>query len=61
MWVFCLDQLTAAFKEVEQNFKLVGATAVEDRLQDGVPGTITALREAGIHVRNFKLDAGASL
>lgn len=28
----------------------VGATGIEDRLQDSVPDTIVALREAGIHV-----------
>ena len=29
---------------------LVGATAIEDKLQDGVPETIKALRRAGIRV-----------
>eukprot|EP00061_Rhincodon_typus_P015318 g42927.t1 len=29
-------------------FVMKGATGIEDRLQDGVPGTIEALREAGI-------------
>ncbi|OMJ25822.1 Phospholipid-transporting ATPase 6 [Smittium culicis] len=36
--------------ELECNLKLTGITAVEDRLQDGVPETIEALRHAGIHV-----------
>ena len=43
-------QLSDAFDEVEKKFKLLGATAIEDRLQDGVPETITALRDAGIQV-----------
>ncbi len=43
-------QLAAAFSEIESRLTLLGATAVEDRLQDGVPETITALREAGIKV-----------
>ena len=30
---------------------LIGATAVEDKLQDGVPETIVSLRNAGIQVR----------
>ena len=38
---------------IENGLHLVGATAVEDKLQDGVPETITALRNAGIQVRNF--------
>ncbi|XP_032885131.1 probable phospholipid-transporting ATPase VB [Amblyraja radiata] len=33
---------------LETNLKLLGATAVEDCLQDGVPSTIAAFREAGI-------------
>ena len=28
----------------------VGATGIEDKLQEGVPETIAALREAGINV-----------
>ena len=39
-----------AFNEIEQGLHLLGATAVEDRLQDGVPETIVSLREAGIQV-----------
>jgi len=33
---------------VEKSFEVVGATAIEDRLQDGVPQTLKCLREAGI-------------
>lgn len=39
---------TAAF--IECNLKLLGATAIEDKLQDGVPEAIEALRQAGIKV-----------
>ncbi|XP_048459999.1 phospholipid-transporting ATPase VB [Rhincodon typus] len=35
-------------QQVETDLQLLGATGIEDRLQDGVPGTIEALREAGI-------------
>lgn len=35
---------------IEKDFFLVGATAVEDKLQDGVPETIHILGEAGIRV-----------
>ena len=35
---------------VETRLELVGATAVEDKLQDGVPETISTLMEAGIKV-----------
>jgi len=35
---------------IEKNFILIGSTAVEDRLQDGVPETLRAMKEAGIKV-----------
>uniref|UniRef100_A0A3Q3EE34 Phospholipid-transporting ATPase n=1 Tax=Labrus bergylta TaxID=56723 RepID=A0A3Q3EE34_9LABR len=36
--------------ELETNLSLLGATGIEDRLQESVPDTIVALREAGIQV-----------
>ncbi|TNN12766.1 putative phospholipid-transporting ATPase VD, partial [Schistosoma japonicum] len=36
--------------KLERNFILLGATGIEDRLQEGVPETIEVLREAGMHV-----------
>ena len=38
------------FREIESELELLGATGVEDRLQDGVPETIAALRKAGIRL-----------
>ncbi|XP_054845452.1 phospholipid-transporting ATPase VD [Eublepharis macularius] len=35
---------------LENNFTLLGATGVEDRLQEGVPDTIASLRRAGITI-----------
>lgn len=35
---------------IEQNLELLGATGIEDKLQDGVPETISALRASGIVV-----------
>ncbi|KAI8838402.1 hypothetical protein BC829DRAFT_493000 [Chytridium lagenaria] len=35
-------------EEIEQNFLLIGATAIEDKLQDGVPECIQQLSRAGI-------------
>ncbi|XP_022144115.1 phospholipid-transporting ATPase 1-like isoform X2 [Momordica charantia] len=35
---------------IETNLKLLGATAIEDKLQDGVPEAIESLRQAGIKV-----------
>ncbi|XP_037297496.1 probable phospholipid-transporting ATPase IA isoform X3 [Manduca sexta] len=35
---------------IENNLTLLGATAIEDKLQDGVPETIAALLKANIHV-----------
>ncbi|VDM32750.1 unnamed protein product [Hydatigera taeniaeformis] len=42
--------LADAYKAVECELALVGCTGIEDKLQDGVPETLTALREAGIQV-----------
>ena len=40
--------LTEAALEVETNLHIAGATAIEDRLQRGVPETIATLEKAGI-------------
>jgi phospholipid-transporting ATPase len=44
------SRIEALGAEIEQNLTLVGATAIEDKLQDKVPETIAALKEAGIKV-----------
>lgn len=44
------DRIEAAAESLEQNFDLVGATAIEDKLQKGVPQTIEKLRRANIKV-----------
>ncbi|KAH7348408.1 P-type ATPase-like protein [Rhexocercosporidium sp. MPI-PUGE-AT-0058] len=44
------DELDKAAELLEKDFYLLGATAIEDRLQDGVPETIHTLQEAGIKV-----------
>ncbi|KAF7322236.1 Phospholipid-transporting ATPase [Mycena chlorophos] len=36
--------------EIEHDLRLLGATAIEDKLQDGVPETIADLKRAGIKV-----------
>ena len=38
------------YDEIEQNLELIGATIVEDKLQDKVPETIKDLRMAGIKI-----------
>lgn len=35
---------------IERKLKLIGATAIEDKLQEGVPETIEALLKADINV-----------
>ena len=40
---------------MEQGFQVIGATAVEDKLQDGVKETIEKLRIAGIKVVDVRL------
>lgn len=42
--------MEAMADEIESSLTLVGGTAIEDRLQDGVPEAITGLLEAGIKV-----------
>jgi phospholipid-transporting ATPase len=44
------EELDKAAELLEKEFYLLGATAIEDRLQDGVPETIHTLQEAGIKV-----------
>ena len=41
-------ELTAVAVEIEKDLHIVGATAIEDKLQDGVPETIANLKKAGI-------------
>lgn len=44
------ERIEAAANIIEQNFDLAGATAIEDKLQQGVPETIDKLRRANIKV-----------
>ena len=44
------EKLAALYEEIEQNMTLIGATAIEDKLQDGVPETIANLALAGIKI-----------
>ncbi|KZF21520.1 phospholipid-translocating P-type ATPase [Xylona heveae TC161] len=44
------DELDKAAELIERDFVLLGATAIEDKLQDGVPDTIHTLQTAGIKV-----------
>ncbi|XP_046552031.1 phospholipid-transporting ATPase ID-like [Haliotis rubra] len=44
------DKMDAVFEEIEQNLILIGASAIEDKLQDGVPETIANLALAGIKI-----------
>ena len=44
------EKTAAASAEIEYDLRLLGATAIEDRLQDGVPETIADLKVAGIKI-----------
>ncbi|KAG7895399.1 hypothetical protein KL906_004270 [Ogataea polymorpha] len=44
------EKLDSAAELIEKDLFLLGATAIEDKLQDGVPETIQVLQEAGIKV-----------
>ena len=48
------DALDKAAELIEKDMLLLGATAIEDKLQEGVPDTIHTLQMAGIKVRRFK-------
>lgn len=43
-------KVEAVSDEIEHDLRLLGATAIEDRLQDGVPETIADLKRAGIKI-----------
>ena len=47
--------VSRVFSFIESGMTLLGATGVEDQLQDGVPETLEALRAAGIKVRSMRL------
>ncbi|KAL1915087.1 uncharacterized protein VTP21DRAFT_7568 [Calcarisporiella thermophila] len=44
------EQIEAVSEEIEQDLLLMGGTAIEDRLQEGVPETIEHLSQAGIKI-----------
>lgn len=46
----CL-QLKAAMEVMEKGLEIQGVTAIEDKLQDGVPDALNCLRTAGTKVR----------
>jgi magnesium-transporting ATPase (P-type) len=41
------------YEEIETNLILIGATAIEDKLQDGVPGTIATLAAVSTSLVGF--------
>jgi len=43
-------QLNDVYEEIEKDLTLIGATAIEDKLQDGVPEAIANLSLAGIKI-----------
>ena len=44
------EQLSEVYEEIEVGMSLIGATAIEDKLQDGVPEAIANLARAGIKI-----------
>ena len=44
------EKIEQVCSKIEQDLRLLGATAIEDKLQDGVPQTIADLKKAGIKV-----------
>ena len=42
--------IAASYNKMEANLTLLGATGVEDELQDGVQETLESMRAAGIKV-----------
>ncbi|KAI8879317.1 phospholipid-translocating P-type ATPase, partial [Backusella circina FSU 941] len=44
------EKVAKVQEKIETNLKLIGATAIEDKLQEGVPKCIANLRQAGIKI-----------
>ncbi|OAD06830.1 hypothetical protein MUCCIDRAFT_34579, partial [Mucor lusitanicus CBS 277.49] len=44
------EQIESVCEEIETSLTLIGGTAIEDKLQEGVPDTIGVLAEAGIKI-----------
>jgi phospholipid-translocating ATPase len=44
------EKIDEISEKIEKDFILLGATAIEDKLQEGVPDSIASLRDAGIKV-----------
>lgn len=44
------ERVDTVSAEIEHDLRLLGATAIEDKLQDGVPDTIADLKRAGIKI-----------
>lgn len=44
------DKVDAVAEEIEKDLQLIGATAIEDKLQDGVPDAIASLAQADIKI-----------
>ncbi|GAA5804821.1 hypothetical protein HPULCUR_010329 [Helicostylum pulchrum] len=44
------EQIESVCEEIENSLSLIGGTAIEDKLQEGVPDTIAVLAEAGIKI-----------
>lgn len=55
------EALDTAAELIERNLLLLGATAIEDKLQEGVPDAIHTLQQAGIKVSIQELIAKSRL
>ena len=44
------EEIDKIYNEIEAGLTLLGATAIEDKLQEGVPETIHNLSQAGINI-----------
>ena len=44
------EQIDRLYEDIETNLKLIGMTAIEDKLQEGVPQCIESLTQAGMKV-----------
>jgi phospholipid-transporting ATPase len=44
------NQIHSVVADIERNLRLLGASGIEDKLQDGAPEAIEKLRQVGIKV-----------
>ena len=56
-FIFSSSCVVQVAERIERDLELVGITAIEDKLQDGVPDTIRLLIDAGMKARACRMSS----